>query len=238
MEYSCTESWYMVKWDMSFLKNNIALLEKQLRCLLECNILPARAYLAGGTAVYFYLRHRLSVDLDFFVQSNFNSEVFLSKVKGCFDEVAVELMEKDTIILYLSPEKIKFSLFYFPYGLLSQAHNMVIHKGITCPLASLNDIAAMKAIAINQRGSIKDFIDLFFILNETGMVFSDVVNLVNEKYGLEQSYDYHLKTSLVYFDDAEGEMNQIIMLASDSTQRNLTQKEWGEMKAFFLELVK
>lgn len=228
----------MVKWNMSFSKNTIPLLEEQLRCLLECNILPAHAYLAGGTAGYFYLRHRLSADLDFFVQSNFNSEVFLSKVKGCFDEVAVELMEKDTIILYLSPEKIKFSLFYFPYGLLSQVHNMVIHKGITCPLASLNDIAAMKAIAVNQRGSIKDFIDLFFILRKTGLDFGDVSNLVIEKYGLDQSYDYHLKTSLVYFDDAEGEIDQIIMLEGGREQRNLTQKEWGEMKAFFLELVK
>ena len=222
----------------SFSKNIIALLEEQLGHLLKCNILPAHAYLAGGTAVYFYLRHRLSVDLDFFTESNFNSEVFLSDAKKCFDEVAVELLEKDTVILYLSHEKIKFSLFYFPYGLLSRVHHMSIHEGITCPLAPLNDIAAMKAVAINQRGSIKDFIDFFFIVRATGMVFSDVVNLVIEKYGLDQSYDYHLKTSFVYFDDAEVEMDQIIMLEPDSEQKHLTRKEWEEIKTFFLDFVK
>jgi len=222
----------------AFSENIMALLEEQLGRLLKCNILPAQAYLAGGTAVYFYLRHRLSVDLDFFTQSDFNSEVFLADAKGCFDEVAVELLEKNTIILYLSHEKIKFSLFHFPYGLLFHAHHMSIHEGIACPLASLNDIAAMKAVAINQRGSIKDFIDLFFIMRETGMVFSDVVNLVIEKYGLDQSYDYHLKTSFVYFDDAEVEMDQIIMLETDNEQKILTRKEWGKMKTFFLDLVK
>jgi len=223
----------------TFSKNIVPLLEEQLGRLLTCNILPANAYLAGETAVYFYLRHRLSVNLDFFTQNDFNSEIFLSSAKGCFDEVAVELLENDTIILYLSHEKIKFSLFHFPYALLTQVNNMVIHGGITCPLASLNDIAAMKAVAINQRGSIRDFIDLFFILRKTGLNFDDIADLVIEKYGVDQGYDYHLKTSFVYFDDAEIEMDQIIMLeADDSEQRNLARKEWEEMKTFFLDLVK
>ena len=221
-----------------FSRNIIPFLEEQLGCLLKCNILPARTYLAGGTAVYFYLRHRLSVDLDFFTDSSFSSEILLSNVKGCFDEVAVELLENDTVILYLSHEKIKFSLFHFPYGLLSQIHHMSIHEGITCPLASLNDIAAMKAVAINQRGSIKDFIDLFFILRKTGLNFVDVADLVIEKYGVDQGYDYHLKTSFVYFDDAEIEMDQIIMLEADSIQKNLTRKEWEKIKTFFQDFIK
>jgi len=40
-------------------------LKQKLTRTLECGILPDDAYLACGTAVYFYLRHRLSVDLDF-----------------------------------------------------------------------------------------------------------------------------------------------------------------------------
>ena len=122
--------------------------------------------------------------------------------------------------------------------LLEEQLGCLLKCNILPARASLNDIAAMKAVAINQRGSIKDFIDLFFIVRETGMVFSDVVNLVIEKYGLDQSYDYHLKTSFVYFDDAEVEMDQIIMLEADSEQKNLTRKEWENMKTFFLDFVK
>ena len=210
------------------------MLVEQLERLLACRILPAQTYLAGGTAVYFYLQHRLSVDLDFFTQSNFNSEIFLSKAKGCFDKVSVELIEKDTIILYLSREKIKFSLFHFPYKLLSPKYEAPLNTGITCPLASLNDIAAMKAIAIGQRGSIKDFIDLFCIIRETGLVFGDVFDLVIEKYHVDHNYDYHLKTAFVYFDDAEAEFDHIVMLKADNGQASLSRQEWEEIKSFFI----
>jgi len=221
-----------------FPKNIIPLLVKNLARILKCDVLPEKTYLAGGTAVYFYLRHRVSVDLDFFTRDEFSAEIFLYRMKECFDEVAVELMGKDTIILYLGPEKLKFSLFYLPYGLLSQVNKMSIEDGITCPLASLNDIAAMKAVAINQRGSIKDFVDLFFILRKTGLDFSNVASLVMEKYGLDQGYDYQLKTSFMYFDDAEEEVDQIIMLKNNQTKGNLSQKEWESIKSFYLDYVK
>jgi len=221
-----------------FSKNIILLLVKQLARILKCDVLPERAYLAGGTAVYFFLRHRVSVDLDFFTRDEFSAETFLYRMKECFDEVAVELMGKDTVILYLGPEKLKFSLFYLPYGLLSRVHKMPINERITCPLAPLNDIVAMKAVAINQRGSIKDFVDLFFILDKTGMDFNDVAGLVTRKYNLDQGYDYQLKTSFVYFDDAEDEIDQIIMLKNDKEQKKLTRKEWENIKSFYLGYVK
>lgn len=223
---------------VKFSKNIILLLTKQLVRILKCDALPERTYLAGGTAVYFHLRHRVSVDLDFFTRDEFSAEIFLYRMKECFNEVAVELMGRDTIILYLGPEKLKFSLFYLPYGLLFQVNRMSIEDGIMCPLASLNDIAAMKAVAINQRGSIKDFVDLFFILRKTGLDFSDVATLVMEKYGLEQGYDYQLKTSFVYFDDAEDEIDQIIMLKNDKEQKKFTRKEWENMKSFYLDYIK
>ena len=118
----------MVEFPMVAFSNNIIpLLLKQLARIVKCDVLPEGAYLAGGTAVYFYLRHRISVDLDFFTRDEYSAEVFLYRMKGCFDEVAVELMGKDTVILYLGPEKLKFSLFYLPYGLLSRVHNWTSH---------------------------------------------------------------------------------------------------------------
>ena len=147
-------------------KNIIPLLEQQLTRVLKCKILPERTYLAGGTAVYFYLKHRISVDLDFFTRDEFSSEVFIHAMKGCFDKVVVELFGKDTVIIYIGPEKLKCSLFYLPYRLLNSAYEISFGEGVFCPLASLNDIIAMKAVAINQRGSVKDFVDLFFMLRQ------------------------------------------------------------------------
>jgi hypothetical protein len=47
-------------------RNILNILGKKLTRLLRYNLLPEKSYLAGGTAVYFYLKHRVSVDLDFF----------------------------------------------------------------------------------------------------------------------------------------------------------------------------
>jgi predicted nucleotidyltransferase component of viral defense system len=204
--------------------------------LLRSNILPDQSYLADGTAVYFYLKHRLSVDLDFFTSSQFLPEIFLSKMN--FDEVAIEFMEQDTLILFVSPEKIKFSLFHYPYPLLFPPVAMPIGEGLTCPLASLKDIAAMKAVAINQRGSLKDFIDLFYIIRETGLNFEAISSLTIEKYGLSPHYDYHLRTSFVYFDDAEREVDQIVMLEGGREKRPFTNEEWEKIKAFFKEFIR
>lgn len=212
--------------------------EITLARLLQSNILPDQSYLAGGTAVYLYLRHRLSVDFDFFTSSQFTAELFLAKMKRDFDEVIVESLEQDTLIIFVSPEKIKFSLFHYPYPLLSPPVAMPIGEGLTCPLASLRDIAAMKAVAINQRGSIKDFIDLFYILRETGLDFDGISSLAIKKYGLSPHYDYHLRTSFVYFDDAERELDQIVMLEGGKEKRLFTAKEWEDIKFFFKEFVR
>ena len=76
------------------------ILEEKLARLLRCNPLPEKSYLAGGTAVYLYLKHRVSIDLDFFTPNPFNSDLLIHKIKECFDHVHVQLMEKNTVILY------------------------------------------------------------------------------------------------------------------------------------------
>ncbi len=224
---------------MAFASSNIlSKLEKNLQYLLQCSILPAQTYLAGGTAVYLYFNHRKSIDLDFFTPTHFHPELFLSKIKDYFDEVDLELLEENSIILYLSPEKIQFSLFYFPYKQLAIEQYVYVGGSRKCPVASLYDIAAMKAVAISQRGSIKDFIDFFFILQELDLNFSGVLELVERKYELKTRYEYQLKTSFVYFDDAEAEFDQIVMLQKGCEGTHLTRKEWEAMKDFFRKFVR
>jgi predicted nucleotidyltransferase component of viral defense system len=213
-------------------------LEKYLSQLLKCDILPPGSYLAGGTAVYLYLKHRISVDLDFFTPENFNLEIFIHGIKKCFDDVDVELMEKNTVILFISKEKIKFSLFFFPYELLSETQSYVLQNDIICPLASLEDIEAMKAVAVNQRGSAKDFIDLYFILKKTGHWFDDILKLVRKKYDLEKEYEYQLRTSFIYFDDAEREVDSIFLVKEDGKYEKIRKNEWEEIKTFFKGFLK
>lgn len=216
------------------IENKLLSLEKILVQIIKNKLLPQESYLAGGTAIYFYLHHRLSVDLDFFTPKAFNPEALIFKMRNSFEEVNLELIEKETLILFLSSEKLKFSLFHLPYQPLSPITLHEVKSGIICPLASLDDIEAMKAIALAQRGSAKDFIDLYDLMLRTRHSFKDFAFRVRTKYQVDEKYDYHLKTAMVYFDDAEKELDAIWLVDETGGVRNISNQEWKNIKNFFV----
>jgi predicted nucleotidyltransferase component of viral defense system len=219
-------------------ENTLNVMEKELGRLLRCDLLPEKTYLAGGTAVYLYLKHRISIDLDFFTHTSFNPDILIAKIRDCVEDVQVELMEKNTVILYLSKEKVKFSLFFYSYDILAGTQTVTLQDGTLCPLASMEDIEAMKALAIYQRGSIKDFVDLYYLVKKTGHRYDDIFNSVKKKYGLDSAYEYHMKTSFVYFADAEKDVDNIFMLRNQQKAEKLTGTEWEKIKMFFKGYIK
>jgi len=220
------------------LKSKLRGLNNVLLKLLKIPILPSDSYLAGGTALYFYLHHRLSVDLDFFTQKDFIPEMLVFKLREKFGTVDVEIMEKESLIAFLSPEKIKFSFFSLPYPLLSSLKILELSNEATCSAASLDDIAAMKAIAISQRGSAKDFVDLYHIIRHTQIKFEDLSSFVQKKYQLEKKYEYHMKTAMVYFDDADREFDSIMIVQNKEHFRQLSESEWKKIKDFFFSFIR
>ena len=206
--------------------------------LVKSQILPSDSYLAGDTALYFYLHLRLSIDVDFFTQKVFSPEMITYKLREEFGTASVEIMEKERLIVFLSPEKIKFSLFLFPYHLLSSLNSLELSKGVICPAASLDDIAAMKVIAISQRGSVKDFIDLYYLLKHAQFNFEDLSSFVRQKYHLEKKYEYQMKTAMVYFDDAEQELDSIVLAQDDGHFRQVSESEWKDIKEYFARFIK
>lgn len=179
---------------------------------IEDFLLNYKFYLAGGTAIYYYLNHRESEDLDFFT----NYEVNFIKEQFRFKDYRIDLIKNDT--LYINIENIKISLFYYPYPLiypLKKINNIYI--------ADLKDILLMKIIAIIQRGSKKDFIDVYFILKELNINLEQLIDLFKQKYG---NYNKTiLLKALVYFDDADNEI-----------MPNMIKKiNWGEIKKFFIK---
>jgi predicted nucleotidyltransferase component of viral defense system len=96
----------------------------------------------------------------------------------------------------------------------------------------------MKALAINQRGTAKDFVDLKRILEETGYPFSRLAELVRVKYGVGEDYDYNLKTGLSYFDDAEKDAAAIVLLDPAGAPRPMAAAEWTSIKNFFTKFLR
>lgn len=216
-----------------------------LKKILESNILPDDAYLAGGTAIAIYYGHRLSVDFDFFTEEQADLDKLLSRLKEVFYKTDVSLSLPHSLICELYIDKniyYKFSVFNLRYKLLNPPVFINENPGInnfTLKIASVLDLACMKCIAIAQRGLAKDFIDLFYLLNNTSLDFTEIFEKVKIKYDLSDRFLYQLFTGLVYFDEAEKQLlSEKVLMYNSTTKkyRNIQKKEWGKIKKFYIKL--
>ncbi len=112
--------------------------------------------LVGGTSLALQIGHRNSEDIDLFGQHAMD-ELSLSGELKVFDQVK-KLGGSKSIQIYLL-NGIKVDIVNYPYPWLKPP---LVVEGFR--MAAMEDIAAMKIAAITQRGSRKDFIDLFFLL--------------------------------------------------------------------------
>jgi len=171
-------------------------LEKQTRSVLELLgelDFIKDFYLAGGTALALQLGHRKSIDLDFFCESGFSNE----ELKKELNKISkIKIISEDKGTLHIVINKVKISFLHYPYKLIFKKYN---YKNIY--LANLRDISCMKLSAISNRGSKKDFIDLYFILQKIDL--KKILNLFNKKYKNINYNRQHILKSLVFFTEAD-----------------------------------
>lgn len=192
---------------------------KAILALLEKSQVMERAYLAGGTALALQLGHRISYDLDFFTQEEFDEQIFLPEIEK-ISNFQLEQISWRTILGKF--QDVKFSIFYYKYPLLYAAKRFGMIN-----IIDIRDIAAMKIAAIASRGTKRDFVDLYFICKET-VSLPDVIQLYDEKYKNLATTEMHIMKSLVYFADAEPE----------DMPKMLNKADWEDIKKYFENEVK
>ena len=172
----------------------IAVAEPTLALLRKIQQIPLFGdfRLVGGTALALQLGHRVSVDLDFF-----------GKFETKFEEIENELLEigctidpynKSKNIKQLAVDGIKVDFVNYRYEWI----DIVIEED-EIKMAGLKDIAAMKLSAITGRGTKKDFVDVYFLLQH--FTLQEMLNLYAKKYMNASLFPVML--SLSYFTDAE-----------------------------------
>lgn len=152
------------------------------------------AVLAGGTALALHLGHRISIDLDFFTGKVFNPEDIISALKK--SGLPFRIISEGEGYLIFEADGIKISIFKYDYPFLEKT---IRYEGVA--VAGIIDIASMKVIAISQRGTKRDFIDLYFVLQK--MPFHIIAEYMIKRFGKERINPVHIGKSLVYFSDAE-----------------------------------
>ncbi len=150
-------------------------------------------YLGGGTALALQIGHRDSFDFDFFKEGEIDTQKLFSNleefVKG--HHILKVQEERDTLGLIID-DNVKVSFLGYKYKLIKE----LIHEE-NLDLASVEDIGCMKLSAITGRASSKDYVDLYYILQNI-----DLAGLLEKTSRKFPDIDRNLiLKSLVYFED-------------------------------------
>lgn len=125
-------------------------------------------YFTGGTALSgCYLQHRYSEDLDFFSDKEIDTKKIFVIIANWsrhhkftftseFQEVVYTFLLK-----FNNGQELKVDFGYYPYKQIEEPNEI---NGIRTD--SLKDIAVNKLLTVTQRNTVKDFVDLYFLLQQ------------------------------------------------------------------------
>lgn len=177
----------------------------------------AQTRLVGGTALALQYGHRQSIDLDFFgaLPKDKDELVEMTRRVG---NVLVTNRSKMIVQTVVNQVKVDF----VDYSRYAWIDDPVQGDGFL--LASDKDIAAMKVNAIIGRGTRKDFIDLYVLLQHYSL--TEILEFYKQKY--PEFSEYRALLSMTYFEDAE--MQDMPKMFIDTP--------WDEMKSTIIQAVK
>jgi hypothetical protein len=174
--------------------------------------LAADAQLVGGVAVTARVGHRPSLDLDIFTAT--------TDPMRAVDAIAalpgVTIVSRGADTLHLEIVDVPVTLLRYPYPSIGVAERL---PGFAVPVASMEDLTAMKLSAISGRGAAKDFWDLHELLSFRAQTLEGALVEFERKYfGHDRGA---VVRSLAYFGDADAE----------PLPRGLTPPRWLLIKA-------
>lgn len=178
-------------------------------------------YLAGGIGLALEIGHRDSVDFDFFTDKQINTQELYYRIMDIFKNHKIEKVqeEKNTLSVIIDSE-IKLSFFHYPYQIIEKLVEDEYFR-----MASIIDIACMKLSAIVGRSVLKDYIDIYFILQQFDL--NDILVVARRKMpDLEENL---ILKSLIYFEDVT--LDKIIF-------KNSKDVSFEKVKDFLIRIVK
>jgi predicted nucleotidyltransferase component of viral defense system len=180
-------------------------------------------YLAGGTGLALQIGHRISEDLDFFSSSSFDTTVLFSLLRQVTLSSSRVMEERNT--LWTLMDDVRTCFFFYEVPLVFPPVTM---EGLS--VADWRDIFSEKFKTLSQRGSKKDFFDIYCTMQAKKVDVGSAVSICRRRFDATDLNFYHVLRSLTYFEDAEGEPDPL-MLANHRCS-------WGDVKTFFIEHIK
>ncbi|OGG15895.1 hypothetical protein A3D78_06965 [Candidatus Gottesmanbacteria bacterium RIFCSPHIGHO2_02_FULL_39_14] len=186
-------------------------------------------YLTGGTALTeFYLKHRLSEDIDLFIEKREveadKVDVFLKKIGHSLGVSAIKRSQFLGLfsykLLYKDTASLKVDFNYYPFPRIS--------KGLTInnlDIDSIYDIAANKIHTLFMKPRARDYVDIYFILREKNYSLKKII--LNAK----AKFDWHIDPA-----NLGNQFTRVIEISD--LPKMLVPFDKKEMDQFFLKLAK
>lgn len=151
-------------------------------------------FLVGGTAIALQIGHRESVDFDLASKKQINATALRRKVLdiGKIETVIVDNPDEYTIVV----NGVRLTFFSYPF-LIDPAVNL--DRVIQAP--DLTTLAAMKAYTLGRRAKWKDYVDLYFVIDQIGSV-EPIITKAKEIHSTEFN-EKNFRAELSYFDDID-----------------------------------
>lgn len=177
----------------------LAILPKSQRLLWqELRAVPEAFVLCGGTAIALQLGHRASLDFDFVASSAFDPDTL-------FDQIpflrAGTTVQKSANTLTCSVDRggpVQLSFFGTPLVRLIEPPRIAPDNGLR--IASLIDLAGMKAAVVQKRAEAKDYLDLDALFDSGAVDLPIALGAARALYGQSFNPELTLK-SLCFFGD-------------------------------------
>lgn len=136
----------------------------QRRLWDELGDVPPQFTLYGGTAVALYLGHRESLDFDFFGSAPFNPQDMATTVPFLKEARIIQQAPNTLTCLVDREGTVQVSFFGVPGINVIQKPLQFPDNGVR--IASLIDLARMKAAVVQRLAEAKDFLDLYAFMNQ------------------------------------------------------------------------
>jgi hypothetical protein len=165
----------------------------------ELAAIPAEFVLCGGTAIALQLGHRQSVDFDFFSSRSFDPTQLYSTVPLLGGSTVLQQAANTLTCRVERTDPVIVSFFGVP-TLRRVAAPLVAHDN-RLRIASLLDLAGMKAAVVQQRAEAKDYTDLHALL-QAGIALPAALAAAGVIYGDRFNPQLTLK-ALSFFGDGD-----------------------------------
>jgi hypothetical protein len=179
-----------------------------------------RFYLVGGTALALQIGHRISVDLDWFSQEALPEDL-LKQLQVFFSGFKIVTEVNNGSELTVMVNGVKITFLHYPFPLVER-----LLAGDGFNMASITDIAVMKAHTVGRRAAFRDYVDLYFILRDK-MSLTEISQKAGQCFGDEFNQRLFLE-QLVYLNDLTEE-------GVDFLKEKVSKKD---LQRFFEDMVK